>query len=74
MDQTTYKNAMTTADWIFHRMLSHPGGLAKCYPAALFSDPEPPPHLFVKSYLNNGKAAPFRPHAQRSNAARGTRK
>ncbi len=31
--------------------LSHPGGPTKCYPAVLLSDP--PPHLLVKSYLNN---------------------
>ena len=42
---------MATAEWMYHRMLSHPGGPAKCYPAVLLSDP--PQHLLVKSYLND---------------------
>jgi hypothetical protein len=46
MDLFTYNNAVATADWMYRRMLSHPGGPAECYPAALLFDP--PQHLLVK--------------------------
>ena len=53
IDRNTYQTAVETAQWIFDRMLSHPGGPAQCFPAALWSDQEPPSHLMVKSYLSN---------------------